>query len=813
VSEDGPPPLGSDPENRARAWSSWRADWDSTSRRLRLLQIAQLGTLIALGIGMLAITVFAGLRVLALTDDQARREQNQQRLVALQTGMLENQATALRDALARGDTRVPPAVHADLVRFSDDIGEVIDTAERLSRDSDERAARFQFAGALSALGPYVGPGTTPADGERLISDRGQAALGNLNASLQRWSSANAETVARSRDRTQVLILRTGAVLTLIVATLLLAGIGLWWLLQRSRHGLERALRRIARRYRSLAQNSSDLVMVLSAHGLIEYVSESASRVLGMSPEELVGLPLPHLLHAEDSPRVMRVLSGAEGTDLEAPIDLRLLRRDGSWVNAETLIVDMTDDAAIQGWVLNSRDVTDRKAVEAELQRQAFHDPLTGLANRALFEDRLDHALRLHRAHGSPVGVFMLDLDDFKTVNDSLGHHVGDELLIEIAGRVADSIRPEDTAARLGGDEFAVLVESVEGPDSVETILAIAARLSQAVRRPQTVADRQVTVGASVGVAIADGPDAEPETLLRQADIAMYEAKRSNAPVALFAPEMQATVERRLDLTIALTRSVEEGTDLELDYQPIVALETGTIVGMEALLRWNHPVEGRLMPEDFIGLAEETGLIMPIGRWVLQQACAQGAAWNRDLGLGHPIGMSVNVSARQLEEASLVDDVRAALEVSGFEPEQLTLEVTESALMRDLDEAVERLKRLKDLGTRVAIDDFGTGYASLAQLGRLPVDLVKIDKTFVDGVGGRHGNAELAATIVKLGAVLNLGTIAEGIEFGEQVQGLQELRCELGQGFYFARPLSVEAAGDLLRTERHAGRSVGERSHS
>jgi diguanylate cyclase (GGDEF)-like protein len=422
---------------------------------------------------------------------------------------------------------------------------------------------------------------------------------------------------------------------------------------------------------------------------------------------------------------------------------------------------------------------------ADQMRQAFNDPLTGLANRALFLDRLEaHLLRADA--GAPVTVLFLDIDRFKLVNDTMGHLAGDTLLIEVAGRLRSSLRASDTCARLGGDEFAVILGPDEDPERV------AERVIAALRPTFVLEGREVSVSASIG--IATGRE-EPETLLRNADVAMYRAKRlGKGRFARFEQHMHEDLVQRLELEADLRRALERD-EFELHYQPILDLDAGTIVAVEALLRWRHPERGLVAPLDFIPIAEETGLILPLGRWVLQEACRQVACWQRDVPSAHALAVTVNLSAQQLQPG-LVADVAAAL--SYLDPRSLVLEITETVLLEDTEATIETLRELKELGVRIAIDDFGTGYSSLRYLTRFPADILKIAKPFVDALGNR-GAAEsaLAQTIVALGSTLRLDTVAEGIEHASQERRLVGLGCSFGQGFLYSPPVPAAELAGLL----------------
>ncbi len=464
--------------------------------------------------------------------------------------------------------------------------------------------------------------------------------------------------------------------------------------------------------------------------------------------------------------------------------------------------------AITGALGLSVDVTDRKRLEADLAHQAFHDALTGLANRALFHDRVAHALaRVARDPDARArtAVLLLDLDQFKTVNDSLGHGAGDALLVAVARRLAAVTRGGDTIARIGGDEFAILLEDLAAPEDAGAAAdRVLAALSAPVSVPGGGSERSVLAGASVGLATADGADSV-EALVRNADLALYAAKDGGRGRAVaFAPAMHRAAVARLALEADLRAAVaamgadvtgpRRGAPFRLVYQPIVDLATERVTGAEALLRWTAPDGTAVPPAVFIPVAEETGLIVPLGRWVLGEACRQAASWAR-LGPHACVALSVNVSGRQLEEPGYVDDVAAALAESGLAPARLVLEITETVMMRDPAQTLERLRALKALGVRLAVDDFGTGYSSLGYLREFPVDVLKVDKSFVDGLAGDGDQGALAAAVVALGASLSLTTVAEGIEERAQLARLRALGCPRGQGYLFARPL---AASDLVR---------------
>jgi diguanylate cyclase (GGDEF)-like protein/PAS domain S-box-containing protein len=557
---------------------------------------------------------------------------------------------------------------------------------------------------------------------------------------------------------------------------------------------DRARRKSEARFGWLVMNSSDLIMAVDPGGTIDYVSPSVERLVRTPIGKLLGSPLTDLAHPDDVPALRQLIDRAlRSNGKRVSGEWRLRQADGSWLPVETVASSGANDADAPGVVLNTRDLQERKALEQKLTFQAFHDPLTRLANRSLFRERVEHAL--DRRRESDTAVLFIDLDNFKTINDSLGHAAGDHVLVETAHRLRSTLRTEDTAARLGGDEFAVLLEDAD----VTAAARVAERIRVGLGVPFWVLGQEVYISASIGIAIREPGDTAGE-LLRNADVAMYTAKtKGKSRFEIFEPAMHDAVMARLGLEAELRRAIDR-EEFVVHYQPIVKLETGEVIGAEALVRWQHPTKGLIPPLQFIPLAEETGLIVPLGSWILRRACNQLAEWQRVRGGGEPFVMSVNLSSRQLVRDAIADEVAAAVDDSGIRASWLVLEVTETVLMADPVAAARALGNIRDLGVRVALDDFGSGYSSLSHLRRFPIDIVKIDKSFVDDVTVEGAESAIARGIIELGRAMKIQTVAEGIEADEQAEVLRSLGCELGQGFFFAKPLLPEAWAGLLRTD-------------
>jgi diguanylate cyclase (GGDEF)-like protein/PAS domain S-box-containing protein len=548
------------------------------------------------------------------------------------------------------------------------------------------------------------------------------------------------------------------------------------------------LRMAEEHYASLVANAADVIMIVGIDGVVRFASPAAQRTLGLRPEEITGKTLAELWSGEDGERlrmfldeVTRTASGAVG-----PVELRI-ERAGKRCVVEGVGSNLSNDPAVRGLALNFRDISERKVLEEQLRQLAFHDPLTLLANRNLFRDRVQHALTLAQRGQGCVAVMFLDVDNFKNINDSLGHDAGDRLLQAVAQRIVKTSRSTDTVARLGGDEFAVLLEGI---GAVTEVQRLADALIKALGTGFSLDGREVRVTASIGVAFsAAGTTAE--ALLCNADLAMYQAKAGGKNRHItFQPQMQTLLHERARLGADFGRALAQ-EEFFLEYQPIVDLGTRSLLGVEALVRWRHPEAGVLMPARFIHVLEECSQIASLGRWVLKQACRDVCAWRRSIAGGSGLRLAVNISARHLHDGELVHDVMQALEASGFESGNLVIELTESTMMYNSEANLERFHRLKALGVKLAIDDFGTGYSSLSYLHRFPIDILKIDRAFVSRLTGSDDGPDVARAVITLGETLGLDTVAEGIELEPQVAALLALGCVAGQGFLFARAGSLE----------------------
>src|SRR5215216_6095073 len=564
---------------------------------------------------------------------------------------------------------------------------------------------------------------------------------------------------------------------------------------------EERLREAEERYRTLVEQIPAVTYIdpVDDPETSLYTSPQIEQILGYTPEEWRTQKLwPTRLHPDDRERILAADARFEAGGGEPfSEEYRLLARDGSvvWVREEAVL--LKDEAGEPlYWQGVFYDLTERKALEERLEHRAFHDCLTDLPNRQLFVDRLRHALdRTRRKRGRKAAVLFMDLDEFKVINDSLGHEVGDLLLTLVAQRRKRCLRPEDSLARFGGDEFVVLIEDVEDP---EVAVRVAERITEELKRPFFLEGRELFAPSSIGIGLGDARTKTPESLLMDADTAMYRAKEEGGTFRVFDPDMYERAKGRLELEADLRRTLEAPHErLPVFYQPMVSIPNGTIVGMEALIRWAHPEQGLLVPPGFIPMAEETGLIVPMGRWVLNQACRRAKDWQERYPKDAKLSMAVNISARQLRYPELVGEVEDALRKAALDPGSITLEVTESVLIEDEGSSAGTLQRLKELGVRLAIDDFGVGYSSLSYLRYLPVDQLKLDRVLVGNLGTDHKNLAIVRAAIDLGHALGIEVVAEGVETHEEFEELRKLGCDVGQGDYWWGPRLPEEAQELL----------------
>ncbi len=558
-----------------------------------------------------------------------------------------------------------------------------------------------------------------------------------------------------------------------------------------------ATRRQTAHFRSLVTSSTDLVAAFGPRGC-SYVSGSVTEMLGCREGDVLGHGFMRFVHPDDR----EALDAACANGQAHEVVFRLQNKFSEWRQLEAHVSDLRGDRYIRGVVLNARDVTERVRLQDELTHQAFHDGLTGLANRALFRDRLDQSLSRSSRTGESLAVLFVDLDGFKQVNDTLGHDAGDELLEEVSRRFATAIRPSDTLARLGGDEFALLLEEAD-----ETLsITVAERLLERLSKEIQLAGREMSLGASVGVAVHGGGAGQSEELMRHADLAMYAAKKGGrGRYAVFHHDMGRELGDLFGIEHELRLGLQRG-EISVHYQPQISLESREIVGVEALLRWRSPTRGPVPPGQFIPIAESTGLIAPLGELVLREACDQTARWAQEGLLPEAFVVWVNVSAKQLTTGGVGKLVRSALAAAQIRPGQLGLEVTETAIVSEGtagDQAMLELQELHDLGVRIAIDDFGTGFSSLAQLRRFPVDMIKVDRSFVQGIEHDARDEAITTHTVNLAHAIGVLALAEGVESTGQLASIDELGCDLAQGYLFAHPTPADEVTQQLAAQQQS----------
>jgi diguanylate cyclase (GGDEF)-like protein/PAS domain S-box-containing protein len=542
------------------------------------------------------------------------------------------------------------------------------------------------------------------------------------------------------------------------------------------------------------------IAFVALDGQLLRANPALSDITGYTPDELRHLMMRDLIHPdhrdEHAEGTLQLLGSDEAS---FHVMTRFLRRDREpfWIELSLTLV-RGPNAEPEYFIAQIQDITERIRSEQRLRHQAFHDSLTGLPNRALFIDRLEHALARTRREEVTVAILFLDLDNFKVVNDSLGHRAGDQLLLEMAERLRLCVRPGDTVARISGDEFTVLLENITG---VADAIRVAQRISEQSMTLYTVGDRQIAISVSIGIALGSAGSTSADELIRNADTAMYEAKRrGKARYEVFDPHMNSLARERLELEMSLHRAIERG-EFVLYYQPIVELSSGRISEVEALVRWDSPERGLVSPDEFIPIAEESGAIVSIGDWVLKTACRQMRRWQERYPDESPLSLGVNISLRQFMHPSLVDTVREVLESSSIAPRTLKLEVNERVIMEDARQSASTLQDLRDIGVRITLDDFGTGLASLSYLNRFPAHILKIDRSFVSEIGRNAGATSLVGATIAIAKSLGIGVVAEGIETSMQLEYLIALECDRGQGFYFAVPLRVEQLDTILRDQQ------------
>jgi diguanylate cyclase (GGDEF)-like protein/PAS domain S-box-containing protein len=765
------------------------------AERLAMAGVAGLALLAALGATVLFRQVSAEREALAALreiDDAAAQEQWIARRIGLHpTPDLLHALGAVRERLARAAAQVeraePAGRHLDRLVG---VGAGVRAVARV------RAAVQEQARTVDELVAHVLAGEIEVARAVALRDLGP----EVHEAVARAGGAYGQTVARAHRP-----VAAAAAISAALASAAMTWVG-WRVVRFSRAARrlqreERALRVSAERFRALVQHAVDILLVVEADGTLRHVSPAIERILGHDPAALVGTQMWTMVHPADVAAARAFHAGLVEQPGEArSIELRWQHRDGSARWVEISGANLLGHSEVRGLVLNARDLTRDKSLQQELVQRALHDQLTGLPNRTLFMDRLEHAIDRCTRRGRFVGVLFLDLDRFKLVNDNFGHDRGDQLLVDVAQRLRTCLRRIDTIARVGGDEFTILLEDLT---SAGDAILIAERVMEALREPIRLDGQEVFVTASIGIALGDAAQsATGQGLLRDADVAMYRAKANGrAGYEVFRASMRESGKGRLKTEADLRRALARD-ELRLHYQPQVELATGRIVGFEALVRWEHPERGLLAPAAFVPIAEESGLVLPLGRWVLETACRQASEWCADPEIRRGIVMAVNLSPRQFRHPHLVDDLAQVLTRTRLDPDALEIEITEGTAMGDADATVRTLERLKTLGVRLAIDDFGTGYSSLSYLRRFPIDVLKVDRSFVAGLPGNGGDAAIIRSVVSLARALGLKAVAEGVETPAQLEELRALGCDQGQGYLFGKPVPAEEAERLLRDSSH-----------
>lgn len=677
--------------------------------------------------------------------------------------------------------------------------------------SDGRTSRHEPQTSKTTLGPArssreAGAGTGGRIGE--FKRRWRPAPLRADASIGFLVAAILTVVIASPDVTQVFLFRPPYSAVFEIA-LLLAYVGYQQFLV---HRLGQDLGERKELFRLITQHAADMIAVVDVNGKRLFNSPAYQNVLGYSAEELRGSSPFAQIHPDDQRKVMEAAEEARRTGVGKKLEYRIRHKNGNWLVLESTASAVRNERGeVEKLVIINRDITERKLAEQRLEHTALHDALTDLPNRAMFRDRLQRAFE--RSLENPAykyAVLFLDIDGFKVFNDSMGHVVGDEILVQISRRLANCLRYEDTLfrplegerpsrnvdevlARLGGDEFTILLSAIQDPADA---MRVAHRIQEALGM-FSVDGREVFISASIGIALSTTPRARAEELLRDADLAMYRAKMlGKSRCEFFDPEMHSKAVKQLDLESELRRAVSE-EEFRVHYQPIVSLETMRIIGFEALVRWQRSSECMVFPDGFISVAEGIGLVVPIGKWVLHQACKQAHIWHARYPQVPPLNVTVNLSPKQFSHPHLLADIEEILKATGMAPQTLHLEITESVAMADPDKTRQTLAQLKAQGVQICIDDFGTGHSSLGRLRRFPVDILKIDRSFVAHMDADFSAQAIVQLIIDFAHNVNLKLIAEGIETAEQVSQLRDAHCEFGQGYFFSKAVDVDAVDRLL----------------
>jgi diguanylate cyclase (GGDEF)-like protein/PAS domain S-box-containing protein len=562
-----------------------------------------------------------------------------------------------------------------------------------------------------------------------------------------------------------------------------------------RKRMEKALRQSEEKYRTILESIQEGYFEVDLTGNFTFCNDSMSRLTGHSKEELLGMNHKQFTNEETAKEVFQAFSEVYNTEEPSKgFDWQIIRKNGAEGYIEASLTLQKDSSGkTTGFKGMIRDITERKRIEQQINYMATHDTLTGLPNRLMFSQLLNHAIRSAQRHGKQLAVLFIDLDRFKVINDSLGHEAGDRLLKEMSRRFKRSLRAVDVVGRLGGDEFIILTEEV---DELSQIANVAHKILTTTIQPMVLQGEECRVTASIGISIYPGDGTDEQTLIKNADIAMYFAKEEGKNnYQFYSKDIQSLSNKRFSIETNLRRALERN-ELSLEYQAKVDFKTGAITGVEALLRWENPYLGSVTPTQFIPVAEETGLIVPIGRWVMKTACAQNVAWQRQ-GLP-PVCMAVNLSLRQLMDDNLLEDIKTALVDSGMAPNLWELEITESMVMHNPTRLITLLTDIKKLGVRLAIDDFGTGYSSLAQIKNFPIDTLKVDRSFIRNLSQDSENQAITQAIITMGKNLSLTVVAEGVETQEQKDFLRDHVCDEMQGFHFSKPIAPDQFADLLR---------------